>query len=81
MDNGHKMASIHRFLVRENGIEIGYNNFKSYVRSKNLKVKKVNNTPSMRYETPPAVQAQVDWKESMELTSCHGEVFKSMFLG
>lgn len=50
--------------------------FRWYVRDI-LKIKKTSKSikPHVRFETKPGHQLQVDWKESLEMVSRHGEVF------
>ena len=66
---------IYEFLLDKHKIKTSYNNFKAYCLRKGLKPAKLNQTPHPRYETDPGERLQVDWKEDLELTSKHGEVF------
>ena len=72
---GHTLAGIHRYLVNTVGLETTYNNFKSYVRNRELRNKVNKKTEIMRFETKYGHQAQVDWKENIKLISKEGEVF------
>jgi transposase len=70
------MRGVYEFLVRKYGInEIGcYTNFLAYVDKHKLKPdNKSQGHP--RVETPPGLQAQVDWKEDITLVSKYGEIF------
>lgn len=73
---GIHIKSVYEFLVDKYSLEnIGtYSNFHKYVIKKQFLVNK-NNTKTVRYETLPGKQAQVDWKEDMSLVSKNGEVF------
>lgn len=51
-----------------------YSAFKSYTLRKQIYKAKKNSIPHVRYETNPGEQLQVDWKESITMTSKHGEV-------
>lgn len=50
-----------------------YNTFKSYTLRKDIKPTKTKNVPHVRFETKPGDQLQVDWKESLSMTSKYGE--------
>ena len=51
-----------------------YSAFKSYTLRKQIYTVKKNSIPHVRYETNPGEQLQVDWKETISMTSKHGEV-------
>lgn len=73
---GIHIKSVYEFLIDKYTFEnIGtYSNFHKYVVKHNFLVNK-NNSKTVRYETLPGKQAQVDWKEDMTLVSKYGEVF------
>lgn len=73
---GIHIKSVYEFLIDKYKLEnIGtYSNFHKYVIKKQFLVNK-NNTKTVRYETLPGKQAQVDWKEDMTLVSRNGEIF------
>lgn len=73
---GIHIKSVYEFLIDKYKLEnIGtYSNFHKYVIKKKFLVNK-NNSKTVRYETLPGKQAQVDWKEDMTLISKNGEVF------
>ena len=50
-----------------------YNNFRHYIWKNDMKPIK-NKEVHVRFETPPGVQMQVDWKENMKITTKHGEI-------
>ena len=57
--------SIYLF-IKDKGYSGGYTTVQNYIRLlKNERSKKV----SVRFETPPGQQAQVDWKEELKLIS------------
>ena len=72
---GNTKKGIYEFLLDKYKIKTSYNNFKAYCLRKGLKPTKLSQTPHPRYETDPGEHLQVDWKEDLELTSRHGEVF------
>jgi len=50
-----------------------YSSFKSYTLRKDIVPAKTNVVPHIRFETKPGEQLQVDWKESLSMTSSEGE--------
>ena len=50
-----------------------YNTFKSYTLRKDIRLSKTKNVPHVRFLTKPGDQLQVDWKESLSMTSKYGE--------
>ena len=52
-----------------------YSTFKSFTLRKNIIPTKTKVEPHIRYETKLREQLQVDWKESVKMTSKQGEVF------
>ena len=73
---GVHIKSVYEFLIDKYSFEnVGtYSNFHKYVVKNKFFVNK-NKSKTVRYETRPGKQAQVDWKEDMDLISKHGEVF------
>ena len=73
---GIHLKSVHEYLVDNFGKKnVGtYSNFHTYVTKKKLLVNK-NQSKTVRYETLPGKQAQVDWKENISMISKYGEVF------
>jgi transposase len=65
-------AAIYQF-IRKQGFTGKYTIVKQYCRS--LKREKQQKA-TIRFETSPGLQGQIDWKESMRLTSRQGEVFE-----
>ena len=74
---GIHIKSVYEFLTDKFGLEnIGtYSNFHAYVVKNKFLINK-NNSKTVRYETLPGKQAQVDWKEDITMISKYGEVFK-----
>ena len=74
---GIHIKSVYEFLIDKFGLEdIGtYSNFHAYVVKHKFLINK-NNSKTVRYETLPGKQAQVDWKEDITMISKYGEVFK-----
>lgn len=67
-----KAMSIYKFIIKQ-GYEGKYGIVRKYIKDyKNEQVKKA----TIRFETVPGLQAQVDWKESMHLTNKFGEIFE-----
>lgn len=65
-------TSIFKFIEKK-GYKGKYGLVKNYVRDyKNKQIKKA----TMRFETIPGAQAQVDWKEKKKLVSKNGEIFE-----
>ena len=63
---------IYRLLKKKYGYTGSYTTIKSYTH--NLKKNKQNEV-TMRFETLPGEQCQIDWKENLTLISKNGEVF------
>ena len=59
-------------FIKNKGYKGSYSVVKRYCRKVNLE--KVNKA-TIRFETTPGLQAQVDWKENMKLVSRLGEIF------
>ncbi len=51
-----------------------YSSFKSYTLRKDIIPAKTKVVPHVRFETKPGEQLQVDWKESLSMTSSEGEI-------
>lgn len=65
-------TAIYKFLQKK-----GYKGCYSVVKRYCNKYKvEQNHKATIRYETNPGLQAQVDWKESKHLTSKNGEIFE-----
>ena len=67
-----KAMNVYKFIKKQ-GYTGGYGIVKNYVRlHKDEQIKKA----TIRFETIPGLQAQVDWKESMQLVNKHGKIFE-----
>lgn len=72
---GTKIVSVYQFILAEKDPDIGtYSNFLKYVHDRGLVSEKIQKGHP-RFETAAGKQAQVDWKEDLQLTSRSGEVF------
>lgn len=72
---GTNVMAVYQFLINEVDPDIGsYSNFNKYVKAKGLKPKKTEKGHP-RYETEPGIQAQVDWKEDIQIANKYGEIF------
>jgi transposase len=67
---GATIKAVYEFLYGKYGESIGtYSNFRKYVTSRGITPnKKVRGHP--RFETAPGLQAQVDWKEDLQIANC-----------
>jgi len=72
---GSNIRAVYEFIITEKDPDIGtYSNFSKYVKSHGLvPAKTIKGHP--RFETEPGLQAQVDWKEDISITSSKGETF------
>lgn len=75
-NSNNTLRGIYEFLKDKHSIKTTYNNFKAYCNRHDLNIKKIYKVPHLRYETPEGEQLQVDWKESLKLTSITGELFE-----
>lgn len=66
-----KASDIFRY-IKKKGYEGSYSVVKRHC--KKYKIKQ-SNEATIRFETTPGLQAQVDWKESKKLTNRNGEIF------
>ncbi len=71
------VKGVYEFMVKKYGItRIGsYTNFNFYITKNKLKLKDKSNGGHPRYEKGPGEQAQVDWKEDIEIANKYGEIF------
>lgn len=70
-----KVAAYQYLVGKYQDFHKNYNTFKSFTLRKNITPTKTKVEPHVRYETKPGEQLQVDWKESVKMTSKTGEVF------
>ena len=72
MEIGCSSMAIFKYIQKE-----GYKGSYSLVADYALKHKKEQvKKATMRYETSPGLQAQVDWKESIRMTSMSGQIYE-----
>lgn len=69
---GCTTSSIYHF-IKKKGYEGKYTILRDYIKS--IKVEG-NQKATIRFETNPGLQAQVDWKERMKLISRNGQIFE-----
>lgn len=64
--------AVYKF-IKKKGYEGKYSTVAAFVKKhKNVEIQKA----TVRFETTPGLQAQVDWKENLTMISKHGEIFK-----
>ncbi|SET83468.1 Transposase [Natronincola peptidivorans] len=69
---GSKSMAIFKFIQKK-GYEGGYQTVNNFVKNhRKSEIKKA----TIRFDTSPGLQAQVDWKESIKMISRQGEVFE-----
>lgn len=70
--HGASAMAVFKFIQKK-GYTGKYSIVSDFVRNhKNEEIKKA----TIRFETSPGLQAQVDWKEDIQMISKHGEIFK-----
>jgi len=73
VDNwGSSSMAVYKF-IQKRGYVGGYHTVNNFVKAH--KDKEVKNA-TIRFETSPGLQAQVDWKESLKMVSKYGEIFE-----
>lgn len=73
---GVSKVSAYQFLVgKYSEFHKNYNSFKSFTLRKGITPTKTKVEPHIRFETEPGDQLQVDWKESIKMTSSEGKIF------
>jgi len=73
IDNFGATARATYYFIKKRGYEGGYNTVKRFAKNhKQEQIKKA----TVRFETFPGLQAQVDWKEKFKLISKNGEIFE-----
>lgn len=72
---GTTVKAVYEFMRDQYGESIGqYSNFRKYCLNRGIMPKRtVKGHP--RFETAPGLQAQVDWKEDLQITNSLGEKF------
>lgn len=71
---GTTVKTVYEYF-KDQGVGVGgYSNFNKYIKSKGIKPKKAPKYHP-RFDTFPGVQAQVDWKEDITMTSRSGVAY------
>ncbi len=73
---GVKVKAAYWYFKNEKNIKCSYDNFKSYVNKFKLFEQAKTFTPHPLFETDPGKQLQVDWVESIKITTIEGEIIK-----
>ena len=68
------IATFHYLVRKYPDRDIKYNGLKSFIRKKGLNNNRERVKPHVRFETNPAEQLQVDWKEDISLATVDGEI-------
>lgn len=69
--------AIYQYLLNKyHTLPFTYSGLKAHIHKLGYRKRGVSETPHVRYETAPGEQIQVDWKESLKMTSKHGEVIE-----
>lgn len=69
---GATAMAVYKFIAKK-GYKGKYSTVAAFInKHKNIEIKKA----TVRFETTPGLQAQVDWKENLTMISKHGEIFK-----
>lgn len=73
VDNwGSNSMAVYKYIQKK-GYNGGYHTVNNYVKEhKKAEIKKA----TIRFDTSPGLQAQVDWKESIKMISRNGEIFE-----
>lgn len=72
IEAGAPAIAIYKFIKEKYGYKGSYSSIKNYTH--NLKEKKINEI-TVRYETSPGLQCQIDWKENMTLHDKKGNEY------
>ena len=72
IDTGAPAVEIYNY-IKKKGYKGSYSTVKNYVRKLHKAKQKA---AVIRFETTPGLQAQVDWKESLKLTTKKGDIIK-----
>ncbi len=71
---GITKKAIHEYLKDKYDDIPAYSTFRNYTNKHQIKKSK-STIPHVRFETKPGEQLQVDWKESIKMTSKYGEIY------
>lgn len=73
---GVNIKGTYWYFKTEKNIKCTYDNFKTFVKKNNIFEKAKTSTPHPLYETDPGEQLQVDWVESLKLSTIDGEIIE-----
>lgn len=73
---GIKIKAAYWYFKNEKKLKCSYDNFKTFVKKKKLLEEAKKGIPHPLYETDPGKQLQVDWVESIKLTTIKGEIIE-----
>lgn len=73
---GTRIKAAYWYFKNEKNIKCSYDNFKTFVKNKKLLEEARVGTPHPLYETDPGEQLQVDWVESIKITTINGEIIE-----
>lgn len=73
---GIKIKAAFWYFKNEKKLKCSYDNFKHYVSKNKLIEEARTGVPHPLFETDPGKQLQVDWVESIKLTTKHGEILE-----
>ena len=73
LKTGAPAIAICNYITKHHGYTGSYTTIKDYIRKLNLEKQK---QAVIRFETNPGIQAQVDWKESMNFKTKDGDTIK-----
>lgn len=71
-----KIKAAYWYFKNEKQLRCTYDNFKSFVKKNKLLEDAKTGVPHPLFETEPGVQLQVDWIESIKLSTVCGEILK-----
>ena len=79
---GVRVKAAYWYFKNEKKLKCSYDNFKTFVRKNNLLEEAKGGTPHPLFETDPGKQLQVDWVESIKLSTISGEILQfNLFSG
>jgi len=78
LDLGAKISGVYEFIKKNKGYKGSYQTVYNYAKTYKDNSKK---KATLRFETNPGLQAQVDWKENFKIFNRQGELFEiNLFL-
>ena len=73
---GTKIKAAYWYFKNEKKLKCTYDNFKTFVKKNELLEEAKTGIPHPLYETDPGEQLQVDWVESIKLSTISGEILE-----